>query len=196
MIKKHVLNLLKTAIVKTKCYNLKLFYFSIYCVLLVGCGKKIEQPSDQEVKRPRLETQIIKLKSKLFASGNSTEQEHVFGTDSEVRIPDLLPVSEGNAGNQVARIYFNVDANDNFGFYCKYVGGASTATPNDPEEITNGHYYYFESCYKQEGDLEEINYYPGYESIQYENRSVVFKLISADPRFDTQASAEFEIEAH
>lgn len=196
MIKKFALNLLQKAIVKTKCYNLKLLYFSIYCVLLVGCGKKVEQTKEQVVSRSRLETQIVKLKAKLFSNGNAIDEDYEFDSDAEVRIPDSLRVTEGNAGNQIAKIYFNVDENDNFDFYCKYIGGASNATPNKPEEITSGHYYNFSACYLEENDQQQITYYPGYESIQYKNKSVVFKLISADPRFDTQASAEFEVNLH
>ena len=196
MFKNTALNLLKKAIVKTKCYNLKLFYFSIYCLLLVGCGKKIEQPQDQDVRQERLESQIIKLNAKIFSNGNAVDEEHEFTTDSEVRIPDSLQVIEGNAGNHIAKIYFNVDENDNFEFYCKYVGGASNATPNKPEEITSGHYYHFDTCYMQENDQQEINLLPGYESIQYKDKSVLFKLVGADPRFDTQAAAEFEVETH
>lgn len=196
MLRSFALNLLKKASLKTKSYNLKLFYVSIYCLLLVGCGKKIQQPQNQEVKLQRLESQMIELEAKLFANGNAVDKEHRFTTDSEVRIPDSLRVTEGNAGNNIAKIYFNVDENKHFEFYCKYVGGASNASPNMPDEITNGHYYLFDTCYMQENDKEEINLIPGYESIQDKNKSVVFKLISADPRFDTQASADFEVIAH
>lgn len=197
MLKRVTLNLLRTAIFKTKCYNLKLFYFSIYCLLLVGCGKKIEQPTTEEVRRPRLESSIVILKAKLFKTGNAVDEEYTFDDDAEVRIPEEIEVTQGNAGNQLAKIYFNVNPDGSYGFHCEYFGGASSQTPQSPEDITEGHSYQFDTCYKEvNGNFEVINYYPGYESIQYENKSVVLSIVGADPRFDTQASAEFEIINH
>lgn len=197
MLKNVALKLLKKAIVKTKCYNLRLFYFSVYCLLLVGCGKKVEVNENQEVQRPRLESAIVKLKAKLFKNGSAVDEEYLFDEDAEVRIPEVIKVTQGNAGNQLARVYFNVNSDGSYGFFCSYIGGASSQTPNTPEEINEGHNYSFDNCYKNvNGVYEEINYYPGYESLQFENKSVVLSILGADPRFDTQAQADFEVLNH
>lgn len=197
MLKNVALKFLKKAIVKTKCYNLRLFYFSVYCLLLVGCGKKVEVNDNQEVRRPRLESALVKLKAKLFKNGSAVDEEYLFSKDAEVRIPEVIKVTQGNAGNQLARVYFNVNSDDSYGFFCSYIGGASSQTPNSPDEINEGHNYSFDNCYKNiNGSFEEINYYPGYESLQYENKSVVLSILGADPRFDTQAQAEFEVLNH
>lgn len=197
MFTKKVLNSLGTAIAKTRCYYLRLFYLSIYCMLFIGCGKEIEQANDQQdVQRSNIESQIVKLNAKLYSDGNAEDVQYDFDTDSEVRIPESLQVTKGNAGNNIARIYFNVDESGNFEFYCNYIGGASNASPNSPQDITSGHYYHFDSCYMEENYQQQVYYTPGYESIQFKSKSVVFKLISADPRFDTQVTAEFEIESH
>lgn len=195
MLKTFALNSLKKAIVKTKCYHLKLFYFSLYCLLCVGCGKKIQQDTtQQEVSQPRLEAQVIELKAKLLKSGSSIDEEHTFTTDSEVRIPEVIEVTAGNAGNQLARIYFNFnDQSQKFDFYCNYIGGASTESPVTGDDIKNGELYYFDNCYAEEG---EITYLPGDNSIQDKDKAIVFKLISADPRYDTEAAAQFEIIPH
>lgn len=196
MVKTYALNLLKQAITKTKCYNLRLFYFSIYCFLLIGCGKKVEStPTNEDIQRAGLNTSIVKLESKIFTTGDIIKRKYDFETDSEVRIPDVIKVTEGNAGNNQARIYFNQDSSS-FGFYCNYLGGASSASPINPDDFENGKMYYFDRCYTIEGDLGEINYYPGYESIQYEGKSVEFQILSADPRFDTSAEAEIEVNFH
>lgn len=194
MFKKVTLNLLRTAIVKTKCYNLRLFYFSLYCFLMFGCGKKVDEGANkQEVNRPGLSTQFIKLKAKLFKTGQAIDQEHVFENDSEVAIPESIQVKTGNAGNQTARIYFNLDEENKFSFYCNYMGGASTQSPINPEDIENGKTYTFDSCYTAEGS---INYYPGNEPTIYAGNSIMFKIISGDPRFDIEAVSEIEVDFH
>lgn len=197
MFKKLTLNVLKSAIVKAKCHHMKLFYFSVYCFLLVGCGKKVENTQEQsDVNRSELSSQLIKLKAQLFKSGNAIDEEYAFNSDSEVRIPASINITEGNAGNNMARVYFNAISENEYGFYCNYQGGASMQSPLTSGDIESGKKYIFENCYTQDNNQGEINYYPGYETIQYQNKSIIFELLSADPRYDTSAEAEFEVDFH
>jgi hypothetical protein len=198
MLRKLTPNFLYEIIMKSRCYHLKLFYFSLSCFLVCGCGKKIQggEQATQEVSRPTLSTKLIKLHAKLFKNGQAQDEQYTFESDSEVAIPEVIKVKAGNAGDQVARLYFNVDQLGEFRFYCNYIGGASTQSPTTPEDIENGKMYYFDTCFIDEGNNREINYYPGNEPTIYKNHSILFRVMSADPRFDTEAVSELEIDTH
>ena len=181
---------------KARCHHIKLFYLSMYCMLFAGCGKKVKGLEEEiDVRRETLTSDSIVLKDHYSPSGIEflSKSQYDFANDSSVRIPASISVNEGNAGNNTAVIYFNAQSANDFGFYCKYIGGASTASPITQTEITNGLFYNFETCYTQANDQAEVNYYPGYEAIQFGNSSIILELLSADPLKETHATTEFEV---
>lgn len=64
---------------------------------------------------------------------------------AEVVIPDALPVTVGNAGNQWARLTF-VDYHTGLPIRCSYRGGASTANPTRRADVAAGLSYDFAFC--------------------------------------------------
>lgn len=198
MIKKTALNLLSYGIDKARCHHIKLFYLSMYCMLLVGCGKQVKGLEEQtEIRRDSLSSDSFVLIDHFSPTGTTSflpDSRFDFTSDSSVRIPASISVNYGNAGNNTAVIYFNATSSNDYGFYCKYIGGASSSSPITQTEITNGLSYNFETCYTQANDQGEVNYYPGYEAIQFGNTSIILELLSADPSHNTtQANTEFEV---
>jgi hypothetical protein len=68
-----------------------------------------------------------------------------FAEGALVAVPDVLPVTEGNAGNQWARLTF-VDHDTGEPTRCSYRGGASTANPTRPSDIARGLTYVWDRC--------------------------------------------------
>lgn len=199
MLKKTALNILSYGIEKAKCHHIKLFYLSMYCMLMVGCGKKVKnQVEEQDIRRDTLTANSIILEDTLgkLASKTTGKSIYTFTQDSSVRIPASITVEAGNAGNNYAVIYFNSKSQSEFDFYCKYKGGATTSSPATETDFTNGLYYHFETCYTQENDIGEVGYYPGYEVINFSDNSLILDLLSADPRYNTQVAAEIEVNWH
>jgi hypothetical protein len=189
-------NSLRFAIKKSQCYYWRLFLASLYCFLMFSCGKKAQlQEEANNVQTPALDSNVIQLRSKIMSfTGTTIDEQLYFEQNSEVRLPLVIQVEKGTPSNKFARLYFNVDENSNFSFYCNYYEAelAQTATGLNSQQINNTHLY-FDRCFTQEGNLGEINYYPGYEAIQFRNRSVQFRLLGATPTIDTTAVAELEI---
>ncbi len=203
MLKKSILNLLSYGIEKARCHHIKLFYMSLYCMLLVGCGKQVKNSAEsEEIRRDSLTSSNIVLEDE-FSSGSISSKSTItlnstfeFHQDSAVRIPASVAVTSGNAGNNTAVIYFNAQNEDDYGFYCKYIGGATSNSPVTQTDFTNGLFYHFHSCYTLPNDLGEVNYYPGREVIQFQENSVILELLSADPRYFTKAQAQLEVDWH
>lgn len=194
MLRKTILNLLKSGIKTARCHHLKIFYFSLYCFLIVGCGKKVtNNPDDEQIAREALTTERVLLDATLKTNGEKELSAYDFKKDAEVRIPASIRVIEGNAGNNTAVIYFNANSNTNFDVYCIYQGAASTASPIEEQDILNGLTYEFDSCYD---DLGYLNYYPGNGLIQDKGLSVILELISADSRYNTKVKTELEVDWH
>jgi len=193
MMRTTALNILKFGIETAKCHHLRFFYFGIYCLLMVGCGKKIKNsPALEEIQRNALTTDRIFLNSKLYVNGQKVNSKHLFAedTDLEVTIPDIIRVNEGNAGNNTAVIYFNANSVTEFRYYCIYTGGALNSAPDDPQDIEDGLNYHFDDCYNLEG---KVGFYPGYQLTQDNDKAVILELLSADPRYNTTATTELEV---
>lgn len=195
MIKTLFLRLLIAPDSKRHLYRFQFISLSVLCFLLSSCGKRVEQlPLEESVSRPELSAQLIILKAKLLTNGDVIEQAHTFNKDSEVAIPEVIKISNSEAGDQVARLYFNVnteatDTEEEFSFYCNYAKSI--------DELADKNFYYFESCFVEEGNQREISYYPGNEPIIYNGNSIVFKLLSLsaeNPSFDVEAISEIEID--
>ena len=199
MIKKIAKNILSYGIEKARCHHIKLFYLSLYCMLFAGCGKAIKGlEEEQEITRDPFTASFIPLKDVYspLSGKSSPNARYDFTSDSLVRIPASIEVEEGNAGNNVAVIYFNAKSESEFEFFCKYIGGASSSTPMTQTEITNGLFYHFDNCYSDTAELQPLNYHPGRQEIQYGNKSVILDVLSADPRYNTHVATEFEVEWH
>ncbi len=168
--------------------------------LQVGCGKGVinkAPASDNSDSAIRFITaDSFKLSASIDQNGTATDSAKSFDKDLELRIPASLDVTEGNAGNGTAAIYFNSNGETGYDFYCKYVGGASSATPTDETEIEKGLKYNFHDCYTQENDQGQISFRPGEAITQYDNSSVVFSVKSADPTEKTKVQADIEIDWH
>jgi hypothetical protein len=168
-------------------------------MLFAGCGKAVNGLDEkEEVFRNAQTSSVIPLKDTYSPLGisSASNSRYDFKEDSLVRIPASIAVEEGNAGNNVAVIYFNADSENEFEYYCKYVGGASSSSPMTQTEISNGLFYHFDNCYQGSGELSPLNYYPGRKEIQRGNKAVILEVLSADPRYQTQAATEFEVEWH
>ena len=197
MIKNTALKLLSYGIQKARCHRIKLFYFSAFCMFSVGCGKKVTNNEDQnEVRRDSLTVERIILDASLETNGLKDIERYSFKKDSEVRVPASIEVDSGNAGNNFAVIYFQANSTTNFQFYCKYQGGANYASPSTVTDRINGLIYHFHSCYKELNDQRPVTYYPGSLITQYQGTKVILEILSADPKLDTSASTELEVNWH
>ncbi len=167
-------------------------------LLQVGCGKKVtnRETDENTDDRRNVISEFYKLKSSLTTSGTSIADFNESEADHEVRIPASINVEEGNAGNKTAVIYFNAKSETNFSFYCRYTGGAPVESPIIDQDIEKGLAYNFDGCFTQVNDQSPINYYPGYELTHYKDNKVILELLSADPRFNAKANAEFEVIWH
>lgn len=193
MIRTTALNVLKYGIETAKCHHIRFFYFGLYCLLMVGCGKKIKNsPELEEIQRSALTTDRIFLDSNLYTNGQKEISKYQFNeeTDLEVTIPDVIKVTAGNAGNNTAVLYFNADSVSDFKYYCIYTGGSLYSSPTNPEDIEDGLLYHFDDCYNLEG---KVGFYPGYKLTHAHNKAVILELLSADPRYNTHATTELEV---
>jgi hypothetical protein len=199
MLKNSIKNKLEASIDKIKCHHAKMICISLACLLNTGCGKKVQNSStNDDVQRRTLGSNIFNLKATLENSGYSIPGNFRFDNNGLVRIPEQLKVLKGNAGNRLARIYFNVREGLHE-FYCNYKGGASGPTPNDPKEIKKGLSYNLLNCFQDvnnDGIPEELNYYAGFEAPQDMDNFVRLEVLSSDPRYTTEIQAQFEVEWH
>lgn len=167
--------------------------------LIIGCGKELDTQIDEEVvSRQELKENSVILRSSLFTNGGIAKDTYNFNENALVLIPAAIEVEEGNAGNQWARIYFNEYLNE-AEFFCDYKGGAFTQSPDNEWEIEKGKIYHFYGCYQDvdlDGTLDELNYYPGMESIQDRDHSISLDILGADPRFNNTSKTLIEIEWH
>jgi hypothetical protein len=167
--------------------------------LQVGCGKAVinkAPASDNNSAIQFITADSFKLSVNIDESGTSSDSSKSFEKDLEVRIPASLNVKEGNAGDGKALIYFNSNTESDYDFYCKYIGGASSETPTEEDEIVKGLKYNFDECYTQDNDQGQIGFNPGDAVTQYNNSSVVFRVESADPTENTTVEAIIDIDWH
>jgi hypothetical protein len=167
--------------------------------LQVGCGKGVinrAPASDNNSEVRAITADSFKLSASLDTSGTNFDSSKSFAKDLELRIPESLKVTEGNAGDGSAIVYFNSNGDTEYDFYCKYIGGASSQTPTDEEEIIKGLRYNFHDCYTQDNDQGQIGFNPGEAITQYNFSSVVFRVQSADPTENTTVEADIEINWH
>lgn len=176
-----------------------LIHLIIFIPFLFGCGRSLETEINNEVlSRAGLEDYSVVLESTHTVNGEITSDKKIFNNNALVRIPAFIQVREGNAGNHWARVYFNV-LNNEAEFYCDYKGGAFSESPDSDWEIEKGLKYHFYGCFQDvdfDGEVDELNYYPGLESIQDRDHSIDLEILSADPRYNTKAQALIEIEWH
>lgn len=180
---------------KNKLHTTLIFSFAL---LYVGCGKEVTNnrapASEDFTGNQGLQTNTVKLKALIpQGSTNSVTSSVKFSKALEVFIPRSIDVSSGNAANQTAHIYFDANSIDDYTFYCKYIGSATTTTPNSPDEISKGLKYDFHDCYSLSGDNGQINYKPGDKITHYPESSVILELNGSDLRFNTEASTILEL---
>jgi hypothetical protein len=164
--------------------------------LLVGCGKEVTNraPASDDVTDIRGgTTETFKLSASFLPNGLTQPKYKTFTKALEVRIPRTIDVKSGNAGNNTALLYFDATSVTDFGFYCKYIGGASTSSPLAEEDIQSGLKYNFDNCYMSLGDQRQINYPVDTWITQYEGSSLILELKGADSRFETDAEADLEL---
>jgi len=169
-------------------------------MLTTSCGKTLEntQAADDDRYIASVTSEVIKLSATLTPAGLSDAEIYDFDDYAEIKIPGQLKVLNGNAGNQEAKIYFNVDDNRH-DFYCVYVGGASTASPTDSEEIEKGLFYSLDDCYADVDDDnidDALGMKAGDGADQDVGNSIILEIDGADPRYSTQIEGEFELEWH
>lgn len=178
---------------------------SIICFFNFGCGKKVENTlPEEEVRRPTLNTSFLKLVAFFSASEQNVNQMSLgensvvqIDADAFVRIPEYLNVLEGNAGNQFARIYFELPGE--YSFYCSYQGGASSSNPTSDDEIERGLFYQLDDCYEDvnnDGEAEALGYYPGYEAAIDKNSQVRLEVLGAASGYRSKIEAQLEIDWH
>lgn len=80
-----------------------------------------------------------------YSPSRWTDGTIAFTDGALVAVPDVLPVTVGNAGNQWARLTF-VDHDTGEPIRCSYRGGASTANPTRPSDIARGLTYAWDRC--------------------------------------------------
>lgn len=83
--------------------------------------------------------------TRTYSPSRWTDGDASWEDGAEVVIPDALPVTVGNAGNQWSRLTF-VDYHSAEPIRCSYRGGASTANPRTPADIARGESYDFAFC--------------------------------------------------
>lgn len=175
------------------------FIFFIVTFSAISCGKSLETNIENEVvSRTALKDSSIVLQSTLSINGNKHKDHFLFNENALVRIPTFIEVKQGNAANQWARINFN-QRNEQEEFFCTYKGGAFSETPDSESDLARGMTYHFYGCYQDvdgDGSYDELNYYPGLESIQDRDHKISLEILSADPRFDISGETLLEIEWH
>lgn len=189
----------------------KLVTLSVFCFFNFSCGKKVENTvTEQDVRRPTLNTSFLELVASYSASSSQLSSKisskklsqdksfsAIIEADAFIRIPEYLQVTQGNAGNQFARVYFELPGS--YLFYCSYQGGASSTSPSTEEEIQRGLYYQLDDCYEDvnnDGEAEALGYYPGYEAAIDKSSQVTLEILGADPRFQSKVKAQLEVDWH
>lgn len=182
----------------------KLLCLSAFCFLNFSCGKNIENTTPtQEVRRPSLDTSFFELTASFNGSDKQTQLNSspdnssliTVSADAFIRIPEYLSVTSGNAGNHFARIHFRLPGF--YEFYCSYVGGADSSSPSTPEDIENGLLYHLENCYEdvdQDGEVDELGYYPGYQAAIDQGAQIELEILGADPNATTTVLVKVEVD--
>lgn len=191
-----VKKILRKAILKVKCQHTRMLCVSLYCVLTTGCGKKIQNAqSDSEKTKEPLYTHSYSLKAKLFKNGDSIIDGKILDTNALVKIPANLEVIEGNAGNQEAKIHFELAGASEL--FCVYKGGSKDRNPITNDDIKKGLTYKFQACFEDidnDGEPEEINYQPGQEIPFDVGTEVILEVVGADDREDNLTQADIDVE--
>jgi hypothetical protein len=179
----------------------KLCALPIATLLLQSCGKKInsEASDGAGVFRPGITNLDINLESTIDRNTSRFSDEEVNPRLGLSKIPDSINVTEGNAGNFYSKLFFNVETNGDYEFYCLYRGGSALPNPSQSSqliEFEKGLKYSFVSCFDQDNrdigiELEDLE---NYTTPIDDNKKVKLVLVGGHPDLRTKANVNLRVE--
>lgn len=86
---------------------------------------------------------VLLTATKTYSPPGSTDGIQQFPTPVPFTLPVSIPVSAGNAGNQMLTLSFATASGT---VSCTYQGGAPVAHPTTPDDQARGSYYFWVSC--------------------------------------------------
>jgi hypothetical protein len=170
----------------------------------MACGKKVQNTdlnAGKVVTRtPALSANNIKLKTSFDSDGVVQDDSYQFKDDAWLTIPEYVLIESGEPLNFTVRLYFNTEMAESFDgvreLYCEYRIAKEVGSSNEVN-ILNGYYHYFAGCFEDidyDGEADAINYQPGTQVAQDQDRFVRLEYISGFTESEARVSADIEID--
>ena len=108
--------------------------------LLVGCGKKINDPEISDPNNGSTQNQILPSSLTLqIVESESSSTKYTLPKDGIFELPQQLVVLQGNGAFKNVKISYNLDNNNDYEFHCIYKStGQTNVLPLDRCESPDG----------------------------------------------------------
>lgn len=171
-------------------------FVTMACIFTCSCGKKVTYPEDSKPSASRsaasaLDTIEIDAYKEKGSSKRSRIYRKKLKNFGRLYLPKSFKVLQGNAGNQVTRVFLNV-SEDGYDISCDFMGGANFMQPDIASEVEKGKYYNHFECEDETGnvlDMSSGDFWP-----MDEGKYIEVEVVGSDPRHDTHVLAAFEIQ--
>jgi len=170
----------------------------------MACGKKVQNTDPNAGKivnrTPALSASNIKLVSRFNSDGAVENDIYKFQDDAWLTIPEHVFIESGEPLNFTVRVFFNTKDSQALAgepeLFCEYRSAKQIGNANDPSAI-NGYYHHFAGCFEDvdgDGTPDQINYSPGSQVAQNQQRYIRLEYVSGFTDEETQVSSDIEID--